>query len=151
MRLNKIAAIAEIVSSVAIVLTLIYLTIQTQQTNKALFASSREVTMLADVKWRLATANDPDLAAPFNPDPDKREYQKLLNYSAAYIRIREFAWIQHEAGILDDQTWESYLSVLLNDIQTDSTFRRIWSDLSAFLTPGFVREVNAAATNGNTG
>jgi hypothetical protein len=40
MKIEKIAAIGEIVSSIATVATLVYLGIQTQQTNTALFASS---------------------------------------------------------------------------------------------------------------
>ena len=49
MKLDRIAPLAEIISSVAVVLTLIYLAIQTQQTNSALVANSQSVTMLADM------------------------------------------------------------------------------------------------------
>lgn len=43
MKLEKAAAIAEIVGSIAIVATLIYLTVQTKQSTNALLATSRQV------------------------------------------------------------------------------------------------------------
>ena len=44
MNTSKLADISEIVSSIAIVATLIYLTIQVQQNTEALHASQRQIT-----------------------------------------------------------------------------------------------------------
>lgn len=60
MKIEKIAATSEIISSVAIVVTLIYLSIQTQQTNSALLANSRQTTMMADVELITTIINNPE-------------------------------------------------------------------------------------------
>ena len=61
MKLEKLSAMAELVSSVAIVVTLIYLAVQTQQTNIALHAASREATMMADVTMLAAAIENPKI------------------------------------------------------------------------------------------
>ena len=61
MKLEKLSAMAELVSSVAIVVTLIYLAVQTQQTNIALHAASREATMMADVTMLAAAMENPEV------------------------------------------------------------------------------------------
>jgi len=67
MKLEKAVAYAEIVSSIAIALTLLYLAVQTQnlteqteQTNRALNANSREATMMADVNRLTSIAAYPE-------------------------------------------------------------------------------------------
>ena len=60
MKLEKIAPLAEIVSSLAVVVTLIYLAIQTQQTNSARAANSQSVTMLADTTLISALISNPE-------------------------------------------------------------------------------------------
>jgi hypothetical protein len=49
MTLDSIAALAEIISSVAIVATLIYLAVQSRQTKDMLLGNSRQAAMSADV------------------------------------------------------------------------------------------------------
>ena len=63
MRLEKIAAIAEIVSSIAIVVTLIYLSIQIQQTNSALLANSRQEIMTAEMGFISTIISNPEVGA----------------------------------------------------------------------------------------
>jgi hypothetical protein len=66
MKLEKIAPLAELISSVAIVVTLIYLAIQTQQTNNALLANSRQATLMADITLISTLITNPEFAAYVN-------------------------------------------------------------------------------------
>jgi hypothetical protein len=61
MKLEKIVPLAELVSSIAVVITLIYLTIQTQQTHDALLASSRQATLATDVTLIAALVQNPEV------------------------------------------------------------------------------------------
>jgi hypothetical protein len=45
MKFEKVAPIAELLSSIAVVITLVYLAIQTRQTNEALLANSHQATV----------------------------------------------------------------------------------------------------------
>lgn len=150
MKLQKTAAIAEIVSSIAIVLTLVYLAIQTQelatqtqQTNEALNAASRQATMSADVSIILA-ALEPEIAElDMIPYEEMTEVQRQLrtNELAAIIRVREFAWFQYKNGTLDQATWDSYLSVLRRFIR-EPAGAEAWDRIASEVDPGFVEVIN---------
>ena len=136
MKLEKLAAIAEIVSSLAIVVTLAFLTLQaremamqTEQTNSALFANSRATTMMADVNLLIA-----------NTDTSAIGDGGAL--TAAFFRIREFAWFQYQDGILDQAAWESYIRPASEVILESPAVLSWWEVNSSILDPGFVRAVN---------
>ncbi len=139
MKLDKLAAIAEIVSSLAIVVTLAFLTMQTRemalqtaQTNSALIANSRATTMTADVNLMLA-------AYARAPNGNR------TNFFTAFFRIREFAWFQYQNGILDQAAWQSYINPVSDMLNTAPDARSWWEDSSHTLDPGFVAAVNQAA------
>ena len=125
------AAVAEIVSSIAIVATLAYLAIQSQQTNSALLANSRAATMTADVNLMIAG---------FARDPDGERG----GYFAAFFRIREFAWFQYQNGVLDQATWESYIGPVPDMFRESSEVRSWWEASSHQLDPRFVVAINEA-------
>jgi hypothetical protein len=142
MKLEKLSAFAEITSSVAIVITLAYLAVQTQQTNRALFANSREATMVADVSFLLAQADHPEMNMPragvaFDP----REQAIFESLTIAFFRIREFAFFQHAQGIMDDDAFESYMAVTIRRVRNEQV-AQLWDQFSSELDPGFVAYVN---------
>jgi hypothetical protein len=60
MKLEKIVPLTELLSSVAVIITLICLTIQTQQTNDALLATSRQTTLETDMVMIAALIASPE-------------------------------------------------------------------------------------------
>ncbi len=142
MKLEKLSAMAELVSSVAIVVTLIYLAVQTQQTNIALHAASREATMMADVTMLAAAMENPEV----NVNLEKAEItdierEQLEIFLAAFLRIREFAWFQYQNDILDEATWQSYLAPAGRLLRSPQGVR-MWAIHSAEMDPEFVAQVN---------
>jgi hypothetical protein len=156
MRLDKIAAFAEIVSSIAIVLTLIYLAAQTQQlaeqtqqTNDALLATSRQATMSADVSLILA-ALDPAIAElEYIPEGEMTTLQRQLrtNFLAAFFRIREFAWFQYKNDILDEATLRSYLGPVPRFL-ADPNGAQAWQSISTEVDPDFVEYIDRFVNEG---
>ena len=144
MKLEKTAAIAEIVSSIAIVLTLIYLAIQAQQTNNALLASSRQGTMTADVTMIAALINSPEswdnMSRPFS-ELTAAEQGQVANVMAGLLRVREYAWFQYENGILDEATLRSYLAPVARWLELGDA-GTIWDQFSQELDPDFVDYIN---------
>jgi hypothetical protein len=142
MKLEKLAALAEIVSSFAIVITLAFLTLQTremaqqtEQTNSALVSNSRATTMMADVNLLIASASlDSEFAA----------VGSNTTLIAAYFRIREFAWFQYQNGILDQAAWESYARPTIN-LFGSPVVQSWWKESSTSLDPGFVTAINSVA------
>ena len=109
MKVEKVAALAEIMSSVAIVVTLIYLSVQTQQTKEALIANSRQTTLLADMSLISTAVSNPDVAEYAQRPIDELtlvEQGQVANVFAGMLRTREFAWLQYQSGVLDEPTFD---------------------------------------------
>ena len=146
MKLEKIAPLAEIISSVAVVVTLIYLAVQTQQTNSALVANSQSVTMLADLTLISALIANPEQGGNKNRPLDElteAERDQVGNVLAGFIRTREFAWLQYQAGILDEATLASYMETPVRWLRDYEAVRYSWEPLSAGVNPGFRSYVNS--------
>ena len=149
MRLEKLSALAELVSSVAIVMTLAYLAVQTQQTNSALFSNSRAALMSSDITLLTTWASDPELALlsdggnPKEMTAAQLAQQQML--TVALFRVREYAWFQHQNGLLDDQAWNGYLTPLVRMIREEEMQQRFWQQFSPELDEDFVRFVNERA------
>ena len=149
---TKWSAIAEIFSAIAIVFTLLYLALQTQQTNRALFSSSRAQMMSADIQLLVEWADSPVSEAylesvrswaPSDLDLDNDSLMLLgrsENLLAAMIRIREFAWLQYRDDLLDEFAWDGYAATLVRNVE--SGFGPIlWERFRAELDPGFVADI----------
>lgn len=141
----KLSAVSEIVSSVAVLVTLIYLAIQTQQTNEALIANSRQATMTADVEVIGALISNPgafeNLRKPFS-ELTMAEQGQTANVLAGLLRVREFAWFQYKSGVLDEVTLRSYLAPLARWLQWEGA-KPTWALFSQELDPEFVAYVDA--------
>jgi len=114
-KVEKISAVAEIISSVAIVITLIYLTVETRQNTDALLAMSQQAALDADLSWLSTQIEYPELMGQVDdPNLSQEDWARTQAYLVQYLRIREFAWFQYQNGILDEPTWQSYLRPTAN-------------------------------------
>jgi len=153
MNVEKLAAIGEIVSSIAIVATLAYLALQTQQTNQALFSNSRAQIMSAEVQLAIAYANSPvsdymrnviqDLVPNLQlTDAEIADMARQANFLAGEVRIREFAWLQYQDGLLDRRAWEGYAATLVRNLKTRNG-QVLWESWKQELDPTFVADLDA--------
>lgn len=146
MKLEKVAAVAEIISSIAIVLTLIYLSIQTRQTNVALLANSRQTTMMADVELISTVISNPQAVANAHKPLSElslAESEQVGNIIAGLVRTREFIFHQYRNGILDKATLDSYMGTLVRWINEGEADSYYWQLFSREIDPEFVNYVNA--------
>ena len=159
MKVEKIAAFAEIISSIAIVLTLIYLAVQTQQMTdqteqmaiqsqqmtNALNATSRQELMSADITTIAALIETPEawsnIDRPWS-ELTPVEQKQAVNVYAASFRTREYAWFQYKNGTLDEAAMRSYMAPMPRWIARTSG-GVIWAMHSAEMDPEFVSYVNA--------
>ena len=148
MKLEKVSAFAELVSSVAIVITLVYLAVQTQQNTRALQANARQASLEVELGIILKVIDKPILyqGPPLELPNSNYTHQELIQiaaYNVAMFRTRESYWIQHRNGALDSEIWESYRSVLIHDIREEKQVRWVWDIFSDQFNPEFVKEVNS--------
>lgn len=143
MNWTKVSAIAEILSSIAILITLIYLSIQVQQNTASIISSSRQQTLNADMQLFRMIADYPEAdLGTAKRDGKEGVHQRMVDY--ALIRSREYIWLQHQDGMLDEETLDSYLSNLINQLQTSQRVKQTWDQLAeeGILTPGFIQAIN---------
>jgi hypothetical protein len=146
MKLRNVAALAEIISSVTVVATLIYLSIQTHQPNSALLATSREATMQADTTLIAALIGNPEAMANAQrplAELTAAEKEQVRNVLAGVLRSSEFAWLQYRNGTLDGTTLASYMETPIRWIRSDEAFGYYWEYFSKTTDPDYRSYVNA--------
>jgi len=125
----KWSAIAEILSSVAIVITLGYLAIQTQQNTAALLASTRHQMLSSDLQLNSDAISNPSISiAMWKDDLSTEEKVQLQYWLIAFVRSREHQWFQFRDGLLDEDLWQSYSAGLSAVLSTPRT-RAWWEDV----------------------
>jgi hypothetical protein len=141
---NRLSALAELFSSIAILITLIYLAIQTQQNTDAVRAASRQAILASDVELLLNRANNGERMALWcEPDLSLADTISLEADMVAFMRIREHEWLQYQDGLLDDATWITYRDAIGGTLALPRR-RAWWGRISASLFDReFVEYLNA--------
>lgn len=122
---TKWSAIAEVLSSVAIIATLIYLSIQTQQNADAIQANTRHAMIQTDVEVLMGALAEPGaVSAMTSESPTDDELRALEAYLVALVRTREHQWFQYRSGQLDRPSFEAYISGLTSNLSFPRT--RAW-------------------------
>jgi hypothetical protein len=123
---SKLADMSEIVSSIAIVVTLIYLTVEVRQNTDALHAQSRQSVLNSGQSELFAMLDYPGIVKsitkkePLTSD----EHIRLNMILVAMMRGREFSWLQYQNGIIDETQWQTELAVII--FVFDSQRTRDW-------------------------
>jgi hypothetical protein len=122
---TKASAVAEIFSSAAILITLLYLVVEIGQNTAALQATSRQELLAADQNFTMTFVDNPDLdSLPFKTELTDDEKTRLAYHTLTFMRMRENAWLQYENGALDEPTWISYRGAIVNIL--GSPRMRVW-------------------------
>ncbi len=138
------ASLAEIVGSIVVVATLIFLAIQLRQHNQLLKSDSRKALLSNDQTSLLIGLDHPDLWGLMHAEGPLSE-QDQYRLSAMYLidmRNREFEFFQHRNGELDDHAWMAYREIIRFNHATKRG-RRWWDTVGhGAFDPDFVEMVN---------
>lgn len=155
MKLEKLSAWSEIVSSVAILITLVYLAIQTsqnteqmQQNLEATKASTRQQMLGTDMAFLRDIMNNPYITnVQYKTDLTDAEKTMLASQYTMFLRQRENNWLQFKNGALDERSWLSMQSTI-NVIAHQPNFQIFWKNLqNTNNAMGFAPELNMLITN----
>ncbi len=143
MNWNKTSAIAEILSSVAILITLLYLVVEIGQNTTALEATTRQASLDGEVQLLSQAVNSPEIWTNMdNPNMTDAEKTSLSAYLFTMHRLRERDWLQYQAGALDEASWHTYQSGMIGFFR-HSQCRKWWNYFFADMTGNdFVDYVN---------
>ncbi len=149
MNWTKASAAAEILSSVAILATLVYLAIEIQQSAEATQANTRQAMLASDQQFLELLIDSPDLNLLwYKPELSDEERIRLSYFLMTVVRMRENNWLQHANGILDDTTWRTYRGSLVVVLSAPQT--RVWWQnfgLERIFDPEFISLVNELLAN----
>ena len=147
---SRLSSVAEILSSIAILVTLVYLTIEIHQNAEATKAGTRQAMLESDQQFLEQIITNPDLHLLwYKPDLTDEERVQLSYFLIAHFRMRENNWLQYQNGQLDQETWHSYRQSVLAVLSSPRT-RKLWSDFGVerLFNSQFVSEVSEFAEDG---
>ena len=124
-------------------MTLIYLSIQTQQNAGAILASSRNALIATEVALNQQAVDNPAIRLMRSKaNPTSEELAQLETWLISLVRTREHQWLQYRAGLLDESTWNAYVNAL--PAVLSNPIERAWWDYvkDLYFEPEFVDEVD---------
>jgi hypothetical protein len=124
---SKWASIAEIISSIAILLTLIYLAIQTKQNTDAINSQSRESLAESAVFEQTIWLQYPKLSTFIVDNSIQMTFEQKVQLDSLMlmsISRREFAFRQYKAGVLNESVWNHEKEIIALLLGTERT--RSW-------------------------
>ena len=127
MNWTKWASIAEIISSVAILVTLLYLAIQTEQNTDAINSQSRQSLAESAVFEQTIWMQYPQLSRFIVDSSIELTFEQKVQLDSMMlmsISRREFAYRQYQAGVLDENVWNQEAEIIALLLGTERT--RSW-------------------------
>lgn len=142
MNLSNLASVSEIVGSIAILVTLIFLALQMKQNTRAIQASASQDAAEAESNALVQLLNYPELANSLTKDElTDVEVVRLFAYLSLLLRAHEQYWRQYELGVIDEATLARYQGPLVAQLSFQSS-RNWWTVYQARFDRGFSSRVN---------
>jgi len=149
MKLREYALIAEIVSGVAIVVTLIFLIVELNANTDATLAANRQSLASRAEALLLAQATSPDIArlvikARGDEKFTEEERYQFGGHIGGYLRLAEEAYLQFLDGHLDSEYWQTRAENLVSSRLDSHLARELWFEWErqGWFTPEFTGWLN---------
>lgn len=143
MNLSNLADISDIIGSVAIVITLIFLVLQMRENTRAIKASTRQSARDADSQAIIAAIENPGAILSWTKqEMSDEEVIQHTFWLTLFFRNRENDWAQYQRGVMDEDTWERYKSSITATLLSERN-RNWWLNFGASaFKPDYVAQVN---------
>jgi hypothetical protein len=145
MTLSDVGTITNLLSAIAVLGTLIYLSRQVKQGNLLAKAQARQRMVEQTNEELYVLANDPNLRDCFvkQTELSHEDQGKLHFFLIAAMRQREWEWFQHRDGIIEEEVAKAYFGIIALHLGTDRT-RHWWTTIGRIgFNPDFVADVDA--------
>ena len=145
-KLSDWASIAEIVGSVAIVISLIYVGVEINQNTREARASNRQSTSERVQDLTLMVATNPLLAEMLTGETDWAtvspvQATQFEYFLIAYLRVSEEAYLQYLDGLLPEASWEARAGITAAFLRSKAR-PGWWKENESFWNPSFVEWVD---------
>jgi hypothetical protein len=145
MNWTKASAVAEILSSIAILVTLLYLVIEIGQNTEALEAASRQGVLDNSLETLYTAVGDPEIWLSYvKPELTDTERVRMSAYLFGLTQRGQVNWAQYQAGALPETGWLIFQQGLIGTLKYART--RQWWDYyvsRSTFQPAFAEHVNS--------
>lgn len=143
MTINDLGAVGSFLASIAVFITLIYLSRQIRQGNMHARAQVRQ--RMAEHEQQELYLMNTDLEIPKILAKDSLtgdEQLKLHLFLLSAMRQREWEWFQHNDGVISEEVYMAYHGVIVVHLSTEIA-RKWWTSIgSNGFNIDFINEVN---------
>jgi hypothetical protein len=149
MSIQDLGSIGELVAALAVLITLVYLSLQVRQGNLLAKSQARQ-RMVEHAQSELYTQmNDPSVTYAVIKEGalTEEEQAKLSLFLTAFMRQREWEWFQYQDGVIDKDVYRAYHDVIGIFLSSKRT-RKWWNSLGRFaFNQSFVEDVDNLLDN----
>ena len=146
MTLSDLASLGSLVSSIAVLLTLVFLLIQTRQNTVALSRAEAIAAQTAASPWRMAIVNDKDVARVIKAGYEDGDLDQIdeIRYQTALNEIIWFSaliWQREQIGLFPPGDWERTGRAML-PLLVARRGAVWWDQNKASFPPGFSEDLD---------
>ncbi len=141
-KLSDLASIAEIIGAFAVVISLIYVGVQVNDSAGAVRSASANDAVVAVQNWYLQIGSDQQSSELFYEAlmseealSNQEEFQFLMMFHAVFLALQN-SYLLAEEGTLDVEVREGLASVILA-VKDTPGMRRYWRQRKSYLHPGY--------------
>jgi hypothetical protein len=146
-KLSDLASIAEIVGAFAVVISLIYVGVQVNDSTRAVRSASANDANVAVQNWYLQIGSDQQTSELFYSSlmsegftSREEEFQFIMMFHGAFLAFQN-SYLLAEEGTIDPELREGLTGAILT-VKDTPGMRRYWAQRRITLHPRFVRYVD---------
>lgn len=142
MKLERFASIAEIMSALAVIITLVFVVVELRDNTRAQDAATYQ-QISRDLQSIIASLPQDVRDKVRSGEPlSTLEYREYIAFTISALRVNESWWQQWQLGTLSDEVFEAYITHM-HVALGDSVARDIWANRAIRFLPGFSAYVDA--------
>lgn len=150
MNTEKLSQWLALIANFGVLAGIVFLVVEIHQNTDALRAESQRAVFAGAQQELYTSMQYPEIFRLMAlPDADATFEQRLRidSFLTAALRAREFAWSQHQAGILDDASWATEREVISLLVGSERN-RRWWKEVGRLQFTGeFQQLVSSIVAN----
>jgi hypothetical protein len=153
MKLEKLTQIAEIISAVALVISLVYVAFELRENTSTLRTNARIESQRVFYTFNDLNLQHPELlelgAQLYNPERSLDEFSEsdrlwLVLFMRSLNQRYEELFIRFETGFLERAAWERYRSVYAFNLSTYPIWAEYWIMDRPIMSPRFRENIESA-------
>jgi hypothetical protein len=153
LNLQKAALLAEIVGSIAVVITMVVLIFEVRGTTDAILAGNRQSIAERTGAFALAVAGNPELAAIQGQAlGNPVETAQANSYMVAVLQLVQESYFLYRDGLFDEALWRTRANFALGNVSSEfgrARYERLKQ--SGVLTPEFTQWLDAEIAKERSG